>query len=204
MRFRLLPTDRKFFDLFAEAGGIALTCARRLEELLRTPQDDSATQKVLASKSEMKSVTAAIFERLNTSFVTPFDREDIHALAEEFADLVDDMAAVASRVELMRVTEVAPELFLQSDILVHMCDEAAELMARLESMKGLAPHLEQIDDLESEGDGVFHEALASLFSGDFDALDVVRMKDLVESMEAAMNTVEDISDIVEAIALKHS
>ena len=187
MKFRLLPTDEKFFDLFQQSAANAALCARRLVEVFDAPGDEAKLAEVQACERAGDEVTTAILERLQTSFVTPFDREDIHRLAEELDDCVDDMLAVAERFELTKTTEVP-----------------AELMARLESMKDLDPHLAAIDRLESEGDRVFNQALARLFSGEFEALDVIRWKDMIQAMEAAMNAIEDISDVVEGIVLKHS
>ncbi len=204
MKFRLLPTDEKFFDLFQESAANAVLCARRLVEVFDAPGDEAKLAEVKECEREGDAVTAAILERLQTSFVTPFDREDIHRLAEEFDDCVDDMLAVAQRFEFTKTTEVPAELHEQGRILVELADEAAELMARLESMKEMDAHLAAIDRLESEGDQVFNQAMARLFSGEFEALDVIRWKDLIEAMEAAMNAIEDISDVVEGIVLKHS
>jgi len=202
MKFRLLPADEGFFDLFEEAAANAAQCARHLGDLLADPATSDALPKVIDCERQGDTITASILKRLDTSFVTPFDREDIHALAEEFDDVVDDMQAVARRVELLSVRSTIPELVRQADVLVRLTDEAVAMMAKLESMKGLAPHLEAIDRLESEGDTVYDQALARLFSGELEALDVLRWKDLVEAMEAAMNTVEDISDVVESMVLK--
>jgi uncharacterized protein len=204
MRFRLLPTDEKFFDLFQQSAANAALCARGLAELLDDPENHALFEKVLGFEKEGDSITSQILERLDTSFVTPFDREDIHNLAEELDDCVDDMQAVARRLELTKVRALPPELREQAAVLIEMADEAAELMARLESMQGLAPHLEAIDRLESRGDDLHHEALGRLYSGDIEALDVLRWKDLIELMERAMNAIEDISDVVESIVLKHS
>lgn len=204
MKFRLLPTDEKFFDLFQESAANAALCARRLVELFDSPGDEAKLAEVQECERAGDVVTAAILERLQTSFVTPFDREDIHRLAEELDDCVDDMLAVAERFELTKTTQVPAELHEQGRILVLLADEAAELMARLESMKDLDPHLAAIDRLESEGDRMFNQALARLFSGEFEALDVIRWKDMIQAMEAAMNAIEDVSDVVEGIVLKHS
>ena len=118
--------------------------------------------------------------------------------------IVDDMQTVAQRVELLAVTSTVPWLVRQSEVLVAAADESVQLMSKLESMKGLGPHLEAIDRLESDADAIYNEALAQLFSGDYDALDVLRWKDLVEAMEKAINTMEDIGDVVESIVLKHA
>jgi predicted phosphate transport protein (TIGR00153 family) len=204
MKFRLLPTDEKFFELFQEGAANAALCARRLLELLDAPGDASLLQKVTDCEKQGDVITGAVLDRLHTSFVTPFDREDIHRLAEEYDDCVDDMLAVAQRLALTKVAAIPDELHQQAQLVVQMADEAAELMARLESMQGMEPHLAAIDRLESEGDQVFNLGMARLFSGEFDTLDVIRWKDLIEAMEAAMNAIEDISDVVEGIVLKHS
>ena len=129
-----------------------------------------------------------ILQRLNTTFVTPFDREDIHALAEELDDVVDDMLEVSHRMQITGITTALPELKEQADLVVQCAvEETRELIHRLESMKGVQPHLDAIDRLESEGDAVHRRILARLFGGEFDA-EVLRWKDVIESMEAALNT----------------
>jgi hypothetical protein len=203
VRFRLLPSDGRFFELFAEAAANVAECARRLRDLLGG--DDAGFDAVRACERRGDELTRDLLHRLDTSFVTPFDREDIHALTEELDDIVDDMLEVSHRLRMgTGDTDVLPELKAQGDLMVRMADEVVELVARLESMKGVAPHLDAIDQLESEGDVVFRQALARLFSGQLDALEALRYKDVVESMEAALNTLEDVSDVVESIVLKHA
>jgi uncharacterized protein len=205
MRFRLLPTDDKFFDLFRDAADNVADCARRLRDLLADGDLDQGYSRVVECERKGDDITRTILTRLNSTFVTPFDREDIHALAEELDDVVDDLLEVAHRIKLTSLPRpTLPELKQQADLLVLMGDETKALCDRLESMKGVQPHLDAIDRLESEGDTVYRQALARLFSGEYDALDVVRWKDTVEAMEAALNTVEDISNVVEAIVLKHA
>jgi uncharacterized protein Yka (UPF0111/DUF47 family) len=143
-------------------------------------------------------------QRLNSTFVTPFDREDIHALAEELDDVVDDILEVSYRIQLSSIDEPLPELLQQADVLVQMTESTVELVSRLPSMKGVQPYLDTIDGLESEGDRVYRAALGRLFAGEFDGVEVVKWKDIIEAMEAALNTVEDISDVVESIVLKHA
>ena len=204
MRFRLLPTDEGFFDLFSEAATNAAHCANALARLMADPASTKALEEVIDGERHGDTITAQILKRLDTSFVTPFDREDIHALAEEFDDVVDDMQTVAQRIGLLSVGSTVVWLERQADVLTRLAEQAVQLMAKLESMKDLAPHLEAIDKLESEADSVYNEALAHLFSGEFEALDVLRWKDLVEAMEKAINTMEDIGDVVESIVLKHA
>ena len=205
MRFRLVPTDDRFFSLFSDSAANAAECARRLRDLIADPADAAEKHgKVVECERKGDGLTDTLLNRLNQSFVTPFDREDIHALAEELDDVVDDMLEVSHRLQISTRSQPLPELKEQADILVQMADEAVALMEKLSTMRGVQPHLEAIDRLESEGDSVYRRTLAHLFSGEYDALDVLRWKDIVEAMEAALNTLEDVSNVVEGIVLKHA
>jgi len=204
MRFRLVPTDDRFYGLFSDAAANAEECARRLRDLLADQTSEDGLSRVIECERRGDALTSDILKRLDTSFVTPFDREDIHALAEEMDDVVDDMHAVAALLRVVNLTKPLPELLEQADVLVKMASQTVELVGRLESMKETKPLLEAIDQLESEGDTVYRRTLARLFSGEFDALDVIKWKDIVTAMEAALNTLEDISDVIESIILKHA
>ena len=204
MRFRLVPTDDRFFAMFDASAANAAECSRRLQDLVTDFRDVAHKHtRVVECERLGDSLTREILQRLNSTFVTPFDREDIHALAEELDDVVDDMMAVSELLNLLPVDEVLPELKEQADILVRMADETVGLMGRLPTMKGVDAHLEAIDKLESEGDALYRRTLARLFR-DYEAIDVLKWKDIIEAMEAAVNTVEDISNVVESIVLKHA
>jgi predicted phosphate transport protein (TIGR00153 family) len=207
VRFRLLPTDDGFFDLFNDAATNVVDCSRRLRELLEGagPQGSTPLAEVIDFEQRGDELTRTIMRRLNTSFVTPFDREDIHALAEELDDVVDDMLEVTLRLDLGDGDVTAmPELKQQADVLVSMAESVALMVAGLRSMEGLQPHLDAVDRLESEGDGIYRQALRRLYSDEFPPRATLYWKDVVETMEHALDTMEDISDVVEAIALKHA
>jgi predicted phosphate transport protein (TIGR00153 family) len=203
VRFRLLPTDDKFFPLFDDAAANAADCARHLRQVI-ADGDASGHARINACEHQGDEITRTILTRLNSTFVTPFDREDIHALAESFDDVVDDIQTVSELILLTKVDTSLPEMLQQADLLVKMAEEAQALIGRLESMKGVQPHLDAIDQLESEGDGVYRNILARLYGGELDALEVLRVKGIVEALEGALNTIEDISDVVESIVLKHA
>lgn len=207
MRFRLLPSDDRFFELFNDAATNVAECARRLRDVIADggTADPDAVSAVISCEQRGDQLTREIMRRLNTSFVTPFDREDIHALAEELDDVVDDMLEVAYRLELGdRDVNAMPELKQQADVLVQATDSIVAMIAALESMKGLRPHLDEVDRLETEGDVIYRQALRRLYSDQLKARATLYWKDVVEAMERALDTLEDISDVVEAIALKHA
>ena len=205
MRFRLIPSEDRFFAIFNESAMNAAECARRLRDIVVDFTDIEAKHALVAAcETRGDELTGDILKRLDGTFVTPFDREDIHALAEELDDVVDDMLTVSHLLRLLSIESILPELKEQADLLVQMSDQAVGLMGRLESMKGTGPFLEAIGQLEHEGDAVYRRTLARLFSGEYEALEVLKWKDIVQSMEAALNTVEDVSNIVESIILKHA
>ena len=205
MRFRLIPSEDRFFALFNESAMNAAECARRLRDMMLDFTDVEVKHSLVADcETRGDGLTGDILKRLDGTFVTPFDREDIHALAEELDDVVDDMLTVSHLLRLLSIDSILPELKEQAAILVQMADQAVGLMGRLESMKGTGPFLEAIGQLEHEGDAVYRRTLARLFSGEYEALEVLKWKDIVQSMEAALNTVEDVSNIVESIILKHA
>ncbi|MDP1821020.1 MAG: DUF47 family protein [Acidimicrobiales bacterium] len=203
MRFRLLPADDKFFPLFDQAASNAAECARHLRDVIADGSPEGH-QRINDCEHRGDELTRAILQRLHSTFVTPFDREDIHALAEELDDVVDDIHTVSQLLLVTHVTTTLPEMHEQAELLVRMAVEAEALVGRLQSMKGVEPHLDAIDRLESEGDGVYRRILSRLYSGEIEALEVLRWKGVVEALEGALNTIEDIGDVVESIVLKHA
>ena len=204
MRFRLVPTDDGFFDLFNESAQNVQACADRLVELVATPTSQPAFERVLECERRGDQLTTDILHRLDTTFVTPFDREDIHQLAEQLDDVVDDIYQVAALMQVVKVDVSLPELTEQAHVLARMASENVQLIARLHSMKDTKGLLESIDRLESEGDAVHRRVVGRLFSGAFEAIDVIKWKDITAAMEDALNKLEDVSDVVESIVFKHA
>ena len=202
MRFRLVPVDEKFFDLFQDAAANALECAQALRSFIDDPSDEAhAAVKKLEKRGD--ELTAETLQRLHQSFVTPIDREDIHALAEELDDAVDDMFAAADTYYLTKAPKPLEEIVAAADLVVKVAQANASLMNNLKSMRNVEEFLETINQLESEGDAIHRQMIARLFSGEFEALDVLRWRSISEALENAINAIEDISDIAESIVLKH-
>lgn len=205
MRFRLVPSDDEFVKLFQQAATNAVECAERLRDVIHDLHAlEEGHARVVECEHRGDELTRTILRRLSSTFVTPFDREDIHALAEELDDVVDEMLTVSHLLRLVRIDDPLPELKEQADILVQMARQAVQLIDHLEPMRGIEPYLDAIDRLESEGDSVYRRIQARLFSGEYDALTVLMWKDIVTAMEDALNTVEDVSNVVESIVLKHA
>jgi uncharacterized protein len=218
LRFRLVPRDEGFYLLFNDAAQNLAEAAGHLRQLLDDYAGESAATRDLVTNRDIEKkinlitdcerrgdeLTRDILRRLNSSFVTPFDREDIHALTEELDDVVDDMAAAADLLVLHRVEKALPEICELGDTLVRAAEAVVALIAKLPKLRGLEPELEAIDRLESEADRVYRRAVAHLFSGEFKAFAVLRWKDVVEAIERSVNSIENISDIVESVALKHA
>jgi len=205
MRFRLVPADDSFLTLFQQAAANAAECAERLRDVVHDLHAvEAGHARVIESEHRGDEITRTILRQLSGTFVTPFDREDIHELAEEIDDVVDEMLTVSHLLRLVRIDVPLPELSEQADLLVRISEQAAQLVDQLEPMRGIEPYLDAIDRLESEGDAVYRRIQARLFSGEYDALTVIMWKDIATAMETAINTVEDISNVVESIVLKHA
>jgi predicted phosphate transport protein (TIGR00153 family) len=204
VRFRLVPTDDGFFDLFSQSARNVQASADCLLEFLRAPRTTVNFERVQECERRGDTLTTDILHRLDTSFVTPLDREDIHQLAEKLDDVVDDVHQVAALVQLLEIDVPLPEILEQARLLAEMSAETVLLIDRLESMKDTKVLLDSIDKLESEGDAVHRAVIVRLFSGEFEALDVIRWKDITAAMEDALNKLEDVSDVIESIVFKHA
>jgi predicted phosphate transport protein (TIGR00153 family) len=205
VRFRLVPRDDGFFPLFDQAAANLAEGARLLRDLLDEFENVHAKHaRIDDCERRGDELTRTILRRLDSSFVTPFDREDIHALTEQLDDVVDDIQAVSELLLLHDVEEPLSEIVEITDILVKAADANVTLISKLPKLKGVQSELEAIDRLESQADRIYRRSVAHLFSGEFNAFDVLRWKDIVEAVEDAVNKLEGVSDIVEGIALKHS
>jgi predicted phosphate transport protein (TIGR00153 family) len=205
VRFRLVPRDDGFFPLFDQQAANVAEGAHLLRDLLNDFEDVHAKHaRIQECERRGDSVTDTILRRLDQSFVAPFDREDIHALAEQMDDVVDDIEAVSDLLLLHDVDEPLEEIREMGDILVKAAEANVALVGKLSKLRGIEPELQAVDRLESEADRIYRRSVARLFSGDFNAFDVLRWKDIVEAIEESINGVEKISDVIEGIALKHS
>lgn len=204
LRFRLMPPDEGFYDLFNQAADNLVESTRLLRDLLGDVGSAAVTDQLRACERRGDELTDRILTRLHQTIVPPFASEDIHDLAEHVDDVVDDIDAAGQLLLLHRVTDPVPELLELADLLVKSAEANVALMAKLPTLRGLRPELDEIDRLESEADHVYRRSVARLFSGEFEAFEVIRLKDIVEGIEASVNKIETISDVIESISLKQA
>jgi uncharacterized protein len=203
--FQVIPRQQAFFGMFEHAGATLAEAARILRELTGDlSQGEALSGRIRDLEHEGDETTHQILATLNTSFVTPFDREDIYRLASRLDDILDAEEAVADLLVLHRVEEPLPELQQQADVLVRATAGIEKALAGLRTLQGLPPLLVEINRLENEGDRVYRKTVARLYSGEFKAMEVLKWKDLVDQMEEAIDACEDVANTIESIALKHA
>ncbi|CAB4365340.1 MAG: DUF47 family protein [Actinobacteria bacterium] len=205
MRFRLIPRDESFYPLFDEQAQIAADTAQVLRTLMSSlPIVAEQAQAIVDAEKKADGVLRQVRQRLETSIVTPFDREDIQSLANSLDDVLDEMRAAADSALQHQIGTPLPGVDNLTRILVEITAKNVLLVKGLRNFRDLTPLIDEIERLESEADGVFRTVMAELFSGRHDALDILRWKDVVEAIESAIDAVEDASDEVQSIAVKHS
>jgi predicted phosphate transport protein (TIGR00153 family) len=203
--FKFRPVDSTFYDLFAEAAQHLVVGAELLAEMLADGSDrvDVATR-MRAAEHTADETTHAIVRRVNSTFVTPIDREDIYSLASGLDDVMDMMDEVVDMILLYEVKLLPPELSNQVEVLQRCAELTAQAMPNLRSMQSLEEYWIEINRLENAGDKNHRRILANLFSGEFKAMEVLKLKDIVESLEDAIDAFEKVANIVEQIAVKES
>ena len=203
MRLRLIPREESFFDLFEDLARKMQDGADGLVDLLRNYNDlERRAGRVVDIEHEGDEITHEIIRRLNTTFVTPFDREDIHHLASSMDDVLDHIEAAAEYLQLHKIEQPLPQMVSIAETLATAARITAESMPGLRKMKNLDEYWVEINRLENEGDRAYRRTIAELFSGDYKAMDVLKFKDIIEETEAAMDRLEDVANTVEGIVLK--
>ena len=205
MALRFRPADTSFYDLFAESASHLVNGAALLAEMLAEGADPAdVARRMREAEHTADETTHAIVRRVNQTFVTPFDREDIYSLASGLDDVMDFMEEAVDLVLLYEVERLPSELANQVEVLQRCAELTADAMPRLRTMKDLEEFWIEINRLENAGDKSYRRILAKLFSGKYEALEVLKLKDIVDSLEDAIDAFETVANIVEQIAVKES
>jgi uncharacterized protein len=205
VRLKFRPVDGSFYDLFSEAASHLVVGSGLLAEMLGAGNDrEAVAQQMREAEHAADETTHAIIRRVNSTFVTPFDREDIYSLASALDDVMDMMDEAVDLVLLYDVTSLPAETSEQVEVLQRCAELTATAMPGLQSMSSLDDYWIEINRLENAGDRSYRRILANLFNGDHDALEVIKLKDVVESLEGAIDAFERVANILEQIAVKES
>jgi predicted phosphate transport protein (TIGR00153 family) len=204
-RFSLVPKDRVFFDLFAEGGQNTLRTAKLLRDMLeRWPDEGGLSRDILKAEQEGDRITHDIIRRLNTTFVTPIDREDIYALATQMDDVVDYIEEAADFMGLYQIEAPMDQAVALAEVLVKCCEQLYGLLQHLRGFKDLDTYWIEIHRLENDGDRIYRDAVAALFAGRVDPMVVIRWRDVFLRLERAIDATETSASIVEGIVIKNA
>jgi len=204
-RFSLLPRDRTFFDLFIEAGQNSVHAATLLDRMMhKWPEEAGISREILKAEQEGDRITHDIVKRLNTTFVTPIDREDIYGLATQMDDIVDYAEEAADFLGLYKIEAPMEQATALTKVLVAACEQLAMGLENLRDFKDLDKYWIEIHRLENEGDRISRDAVASLFSNGIDPMVVIRWKDMFAVLENAIDATETAAQILEGIVIKNS
>jgi predicted phosphate transport protein (TIGR00153 family) len=204
-RFSLLPRDQTFFDLFIEGGQNAVRAAKLLDEMMQTwPESQALSREILLAEQEGDRITHDIIRRLNTTFVTPIDREDIYGLATQMDDIVDFTEEAADFLGLYKIEAPMEQATALTKVLVASCEQLEMGLENLPSFKDLDKYWIEIHRLENDGDRISRDAVASLFSNGIDPMVVIRWKDMFAVLEEAIDATETAAQIIEGIVIKNS
>jgi uncharacterized protein len=202
---RIRPVDTAFYELLTQSAQHLIRGADLLAEMLADgAEHDDVARRMREAEHEADETTHAIVRKVNSTFVTPFDREDIYALASGLDDVMDMMDEVVDMVLLYEVKVLPAELSDQVELLQRCAELTAAAMPNLKSMQSLDEYWIEVNRLENAGDKNHRRIIAKLFGGEFKALEVLKLKDITEALEEAIDAFEKVANTVEQIAVKES
>ena len=205
MRLNLRPTEASFYELFALMAAHLVEGAGLLTSLLDADGDrPKIAERMRDIEHQADETTHEIVRRVNSSFITPFDREDIYRLASDLDDVMDYMEEAVDLVVLYEIGELPSGIAAQVEVLQRATELTADAMPRLRTMKDLEEYWIEINRLENQGDRSHRRMVARLFDGSYEAIEVLKLKDIVDALEHAADALESVANTVEQIAVKES
>lgn len=202
---RLLPKEMRFFELFESHAAKVHEAARALHEMARNyVQTDEKARHIKVLETQADHITHDIIDKLNRTFITPFDREDIHALASALDDVLDNIEGVSSRLTLFKIRSVTPETLQLTSIVEQACGAIVEAVRQLTDLKKINEYCIQINHLENEADHITRNTTAKLFEEEKDFRELIKWKEIYGRLEATTDDCEDVANILEGIVVKNS
>lgn len=200
---RLIPRETKFFRMFRDVSENLTEGARLLHEILKNPHDlADRINRLQEIEHRGDEMTHDIIRMLNQTFITPFDREDIHALTSSLDDVLDFVNSAATRMKLYRITDPPPAAATLAGIIITQSEELSKGVALLEENQRVLEHCVEVNRLENEADRVSRKAIAELFEHEKDPIQLIKIKELYEVLETATDKAEDAANVLEAVVLK--
>jgi predicted phosphate transport protein (TIGR00153 family) len=200
---RLTPRETRFFELFAEMAQTLTAGARQLLDLLQNYTDvATAVQKIKGIEHRGDEIAHAVYIKLNSTFITPFDREDIHTLASSLDDVLDFINAAATRLDTYKITKPPSEAVELATIIFRQAEEISKALALLEKGDALLEYCVEVNRLENDADGITRAAIGRLFETEHDPIQLIKHKELLEVLEIATDKAEDVANVLETVVLK--
>jgi uncharacterized protein len=200
---RLVPKDKKFFDMFVEMAANIGEGARLLKAILDDFENVEVRVKQLkALEHKGDEMTHAVLVKLNQTFITPFDREDIHQLASKMDDVIDYVYAAGERLVMYKILQAPPAVAELAGVIIRQADQLSKAVSMLEKHDDVLEICVEINRLENEADQIGRAALAALFEREKDPISLIKIKELIEVLETATDKAEDAANVLESVVLK--
>lgn len=201
---QLIPRDNQFYDLFAQVASKMSGSATLLHELFKDPKKiEQNVAQIKTLEHEADNLTHDTIDRINRTFVTPFDREDIHSLAGHLDEVVDLIDGTARRVSIFHISETRQQAVILSDVLMRATRCIEDTVKKMKDPKVVTAANRQLKMLEEEGDALYHESVEKLFTSGADPIEVIKWKELYDKLEDAIDQCEDVGNVLQSIALKN-
>ena len=203
---RLLPRNEEFFDLFTDVANRNKDAAQLLRDLFEAAPDRRTpiVEAIKRLEHEADQATHEVVNRLDRTFITPLDREDIHQLASDLDDVMDAMDGTARRAQIFRLGVAPQGVRRLTEVIQRMVAVLAEAVGRLKKGDDVMRFCVEAKQLEEEGDAIYHEALGQLFEKETNALEVIKWKEIYDNLEGTLDQAEDVANVVESITIKHA
>lgn len=205
----LVPKDKKFFPLFEQASQNLILLAETLHEAVNAPKAERENyfKKIEELEAVIEEITHQTHLELSRNFITPFDREDIHALVKSMDDVADYLHGSASRMKLYQVEKITKSIRKLTEINLEACQQIGVAIAELKDLKNLkaiADACKKINKLESKADNVFDKAVADIFENETDAKNIIKYKEVLSALESASDKCKSVANVLESVVVKHS
>lgn len=208
LRKILLPKEEKFFPMFENIADFLTDSARVLSRIIESNEpslEEEGFREIKLLEKKADDIAHQVFDALDTTFITPFDREDIHQLVSKMDDVLDFINSTSQQIKLYKPKKLLPQFKEMVIIIIHGCEQIRLAVHELRNLKKPAKITEacvKINELENVADDIYHELISELFTGETNAIELIKNKEILETLEMSSDAIEDVSDILKTIIIK--